>query len=268
MKFKQFSRKYLSIPYGIFMAVFIVLPLIILFLYSFAENQPDGSLSFSFTLENFQQVFSSTNLIMLKRSFKVGIITTLVCLVAGYPIALILNNSTFKYKSVIVMLFMIPMWVNFLIRTLATKSAFNALGIPLGEFAVTFTMIYNYIPFMIMPIYNTMQKIDKCLFEGASDLGAGPFKTLLKVTLPLSLPGVLSGITMVFMPSITTFAIANIMSNNKYSLVGDYIQNEALNAANFNVASAISLIILIVIGISMFVVNKYDKDGSAAGGMM
>ena len=266
MKFKQFSRKYLSIPYGVFMVVFIILPLVILFLYSFTKTNKDGSLTLSFTLENFKSIFSSTNLNMLQRSFKVGIITSLVCLVVGYPVALILNFSEVKHKNAIVMLFMIPMWINFLIRTLATKAVFQALDLELGESAVTFTMIYNYLPYMIMPIYNVIEKIDKNLYEGARDLGANELRVLTKVTLPLSLPGVLSGITMVFMPSITTFAIANIMSNNTFILVGDYIYSESF--ISFNISSAISLIILVIIGISMIVVNKYDKDGAAQGGMM
>ncbi len=248
------------------MVVFIILPLVILFLYSFTKTNRDGSLSLSFTLDNFKAVFSSTNLNMLKRSFKIGIITSLACLILGYPVALILNKSNIKHKNVIVMLFMLPMWINFLIRTLATKAVFQAMDIELGENAVIFTMIYNYLPYMIMPIYNVVEKIDKCLYEGARDLGANEFKVLTKVTVPLSLPGVLSGITMVFMPSITTFAIANIMSNNTYILVGDYIYSESF--ISFNISSAISLIILVIIGISMIIVNKYDKDGTATGGMM
>ena len=265
-KLKQFSRKYLSIPYGVFMVMFIILPLVILFLYAFTERKFDGSLTLNFTIANFKEVFSPTNLDMLERSFKIGIISTLACLIIGYPIALILSRSTLKHKNVIVMLFMLPMWVNFLIRTLATKAVFEAMDIKLGEFSVTFTMIYNYLPYMIMPIYNVIEKIDNCLHEGARDLGANEFTVLRKVTVPLSLPGILSGITMVFMPSITTFAIANIMSNNTYILVGDYIYSESF--ISFNVASAISLIILVVIGISMAIVNKYDKDGNAQGGMM
>ena len=263
-KLSGFTRKYLAIPYVVFMAIFVILPLLILLLYSFCETRSDGSLSWTFTLENYKTIFSSSSVQMLTRSIYVGLLTTLICLAIGYPVALFLADKKYNKSPVLVMLFMLPMWINFLLRTLATKAMFEAMEVDLGMGTVVFGMVYNYLPFMIMPIYTTISKIDPSLLEGAADLGASPRKAFVKVTLPLSLPGVLSGITMVFMPTITTFAISGLLSGNKISLIGDFIDLQVVNS--LNVASAMSFIILIVIGISMIVVNKYDKDNASSGG--
>ena len=159
-KFAGFTRKYASIPYGVFMAVFIIFPLIVLLLYSFCEKTVDGSLSFKFTLDNFKSVFSEDNFSMLINSLLVGLYTTAICLVLGYPIAYLLANKNYNRSKVLVMLFMLPMWVNFLLRTLATKAMLEFLGIKMGMGTVLFGMVYNFLPFMIMPIYTTIQKID------------------------------------------------------------------------------------------------------------
>lgn len=264
MKMRGFTRKYLAIPYGVFMAVFIIFPLIILFLYSFSKSAEDGSLTFRFTFENYAAIFNATNAKMLWRSLYVGVLTTLICLVIGYPVALLLNNKLYNKSGVMVMLFMLPMWINFLLRTLATQAIFEALEVDLGMGTVIFGMVYNYLPFMIMPIYTTIGKIDKSLLEGAADLGASPIKTFTRVTLPLSLPGVLSGIAMVFMPTITTFAISGLLSHNTIGLIGDFIHQQV--SKSFNVASAMSFVILLIIGISMLIVNKYDKESTQSGG--
>ncbi|MCI8324943.1 MAG: ABC transporter permease [Clostridia bacterium] len=264
-KFKTFTRKYLCLPYGIFMFVFIVMPLIILLLYAFSVKDGTGGLSFEFTFDNFASVFKSDNLAMLGRSLLIGLITTLICLIIGYPVAYLLADKKLRFGPTIVMLFMIPMWVNFLLRTLATKAMFEFIGIEMGMGTVIFGMVYNYLPFMIMPIYTTISKIDYSLVEGAADLGANSAVTFTKVIFPLSIPGVLSGITMVFTPTITTFAISKLLSGSKISLIGDYIDLQ-VEYMNYNVAAAISLVIVVIVGISMLVVNKYDKDNSTMGG--
>ncbi|MEG1394378.1 MAG: ABC transporter permease [Clostridia bacterium] len=260
----RFSRKYLTIPYGIFMFIFIVVPLIIVVMYAFSVTKDDGSLTFQFTLENFKTIFSGSNGTMLANSLLVGLVTTTLCLLIGYPIAYMLNNTTYNKSRIMVLLFMLPMWINFLLRTLATQAIFQALAIKMGMGTVIFGMVYNYLPFMIMPIYTTIQKIDKTFLEGAQDLGASPRAAFWKITMPLSMPGVLSGITMVFMPTITTFAISGLLSNNTIGLVGDYIYSQI--SKSFNIASAMSFVILIIIGISMMIVNKYDKDSNTSGG--
>ncbi len=156
-------------------------------------------------------------------------------------------------------LFIAPMWVNFLLRMMATKAVFNVLNIKLGMGTVIFGLTYEFLPFMIMPLYNTLLKIDKSYIEGAGDLGATPTKAFWKVTVPLSMPGVLSGLTMVMIPSITTFAVTEIMSNGKMMLLGDFIYS--LKADSLNMAAAISFVLLIFMVASMVITNKYDKDG-------
>ena len=157
-------------------------------------------------------------------------------------------------------LFLVPMWVNFLLRMMSTKAVFGVLGIPLGMGTVIYGLCYEFLPFMIMPIYTTLLKIDKMYLEGAEDLGATPTKAFWKVTVPLSIPGVISGLTMVIIPSVTTFAVSEILSDNKIKLLGDFIYN--LKAYNLNMASAISLVLMVLLAVSMIITNKFsDEEG-------
>lgn len=262
---KGFTRAYLSIPYGVFMSVFIIFPLLILLVYAFTPKTGYGDVDWSFTIENFKTIFNGTNLSMLGRSLLIGGITTMICLLIGYPIAYFLAKKNYKNANVLVLLFMLPMWINFLLRTLATKALLQFFSMDMGMATVILGMVYNYLPFMIMPIYTTIQKIDNSLIEGAYDLGATPTKSFWKIIVPLSMPGVLSGITMVFTPTITTFAISGMLSNNTISLIGDFIDTQ-INNLNYNVASAMSFIIILIVGVSMVLVNKYDKDNASQGG--
>lgn len=262
----KFSRKVLSLPYGFFMAIFIVLPIILIVLYAFSlRSSHYGALSMEFTLENFKYIMSPTNLKVIWLSIRVGLITTAICLMLGYPLAYILSHPKFKFSSTIVLLFVLPMWINFLLRTVATKALFNFLGIELGMGAVLFGMVYNFLPFMILPLYTTLINIDKSLIEAATDLGASPVKAFIKVTLPLSFPGIVSGVTMVFTPVITTFVISDLLSYNMISLIGNIINNE-INIMHYNNASALSVILLIFIAATMILINKYDKHNSKSGG--
>lgn len=262
----KFSRKLLSIPYGFFMAIFIILPIILIVLYAFSVRASMyGELSFRFTLDNFKYILSSTNLKVIWLSVRVGLITTLICFLLGYPLAFILSHPKFNFSSTIVLLFVLPMWINFLLRTVATKALFNFLGIELGMGTVLFGMVYNFLPFMILPIYTTLINIDKSLIEAATDLGASPRKAFVKVTLPLSFPGVVSGVTMVFTPVITTFVISDLLSYNLISLVGNVINNE-VNIIHYNNASALSVLLLIFIAATMLIMNKYDKHSAKNGG--
>ena len=171
-KLSGFTRKYLAIPYVVFMAIFVVLPLLILLLYSFCETRSDGSLSWNFTFDNYKTIFSPSSVQMLTRSIYVGLLTTLICLVVGYPVALFLADKKYNKSPVLVMLFMLPMWINFLLRTLATKAMFEAMEVDLGMGTVIFGMVYNYLPFMILPLHTTISSIDKSYIEAAQDLGA------------------------------------------------------------------------------------------------
>lgn len=253
------SRKSWTIPYVIFSTVFVVIPLLLIVAYAFMDS--DGN----FTFGNFAKFFSHPEAInTFVYSIGIAIITTAVCILLGYPAAYILSQSHFNRSRTMVILFILPMWVNILVRTLATVALFDFMDIPLGEGALIFGMVYNFIPFMIYPIYNTLQKMDKSLIEAAQDLGASPVQVFFKAVLPLSMPGVMSGVMMVFMPTISTFAIAELLTMNNIKLFGTTIQ-ENINNSMWNYGAALSLIMLFLIGTtSLF--GGGDKDDSNEGG--
>lgn len=263
----RFRKSVLGLPYGIFMIIFIILPILLLLVYAFSKKGVLIELSWDFTFENFAYIFSSNTFKVIWRSLWVGLVTTIICFVIGYPIAYFLASKRYNYSKTLVMLFVLPMWINFLLRTLATKAVFDFLNIDLGVGAVIFGMVYNFLPFMILPLYTTISKIDNSLLEASRDLGASDTKSFFKITVPLSLPGIISGITMVFTPSISTFVISDMLSNNKFALIGNLINLQVEGAGmNYNIASALSMLLLVLIGISMLFVNKYDKDNTSQGG--
>lgn len=253
------SRKSWSIPYVIFLAIFVVIPLLLIAVYAFTDE--NGHI----TLENFARFFTQHEAInTFVYSIGIAIITTIACILLGYPAAWILSNTSFNKSYTMVMLFILPMWVNILVRTLATVALFDFANLPLGEGALIFGMIYNFIPFMIYPIYNTLKKIDRSYIEAAQDLGASPLQVFLKTVLPLSMPGVMSGIMMVFMPTISTFAIAELLTMNNIKLFGTTIQ-ENINNSLWNYGAALSLIMLLLIAAtSLF--ETSDKENSNEGG--
>lgn len=254
-KFRNFriTRGVFAWPYVIFLLLFVVVPLVIVLVNAFLVN---GKLSF----QNFVSIAKDgASLKVLFNSFFVGILTTLICLIIGYPIAYILSKM--KTGSIIVVFFLIPMWVNFLIRTLATKAIFQALNIPLGEGTVLFGMIYNFLPFMILPLHTTITNIDKSYAEAAADLGADKITVFLKTTLPLSIPGIISGIIMVFIPTISSFAISQILGG--VFLFGDSI-NEKFTYGLYGVGSVMSLIMLVFVLLSNVVLKKFNKGEAKA----
>lgn len=254
-------KKLLATPYALFMLLFVILPIVLIAVYAFTDAE--GAIDL---IGNFQDLAKEESLDkVVRNSVIAGLSTAMICLVIGYPIAYYLTKSEFNRTGVLIGLFLVPMWVNFLLRMMSTKAVLNALNIEMGMGTVIFGLCYEFLPFMIMPIYTTIQKIDKSLIEGATDLGATPTKAFWKVTVPLSLPGVLSGLTMVVIPSITTFAVTEILSNGKLMLLGDFIYN--LKAYNLNMASAISLVLMILLGISMLITNKFNKDENKGGGL-
>ena len=192
---------------------------------------------------------------------------TLLCLLIAYPAAWILSKSSFNRSRITVMLFILPMWINMLIRTLATVALFDFLRLPLGEGALYFGMVYNFLPFMIYPIYNSLEKLDNSYVEAAQDLGATPWKVFWKVTVPLSLPGVWSGVLMVFMPTISTFAIAELLTLNKVKLFGTTIQ-ENINNGFWNYGSALALIMLLIIGLTTLISDEDNARDSEKGGLI
>lgn len=237
-------RKNWSVPYLLFLAFFVLFPLLLIFYFGFTDAEGN------FTLANFRKFWMQPEALnTFIYSVGVALITTFLCLILGYPAAFFLSRIPAKGARVLILLFILPMWVNFLIRTLATVALFDFLSIPLGESALYFGMVYNFLPFMIYPIYNTLIKIDPSLVEAAQDLGASPSQVFVKTILPLSLPGITSGVMMVFMPVISTFAIAELLTINNIKLFGTTLQENIYNGM-WNYGAALSLIMLLLIGIT------------------
>ena len=255
-------RRNWSLPYALFLLVFVVIPLLHIVLYAFTDEEG------AFTMGNFRKFLMHPEAMNTYiYSIGIAIITTIVCLVLGYPAAYILSQKQFNTSKTMVVLFILPMWVNILIRTLATVALFDFLQLPLGEGALVFGMVYNFLPFMIYPIYNTLQKMDQSLIEAAQDLGANPLKVFNKVILPLSAPGIISGIVMVFMPTVSTFAIAELLTMNNIKLFGTTVQENNYNGM-WNYGAALSLIMLLLIGIMSLFTNEEDNAQNESGGVI
>ena len=259
--FKLFmKRTSWSIPYFIFLLVFVVLPLVLIGIYAFQDDAG------KFTFANFTKFISNPEAAnTFVYSIGIAIITTILCIVLGYPAAYILSNRKLCRSRVMVVLFILPMWINILVRTLATVALFDFMHLPLGEGALIFGMVYNFLPFMIYPIYNTMSKMDHSYIEAAQDLGANPLTVFTKVVLPLSMPGVMSGVMMVFRPTISTFAIAELLTMNNIKLFGTTIQ-ENINNGMWNYGAALSLIMLVIIfATDLFSDNEEDRASNEGG---
>ena len=240
-------------PYFIFLVLFVALPLLLVAMYAFQDNYGH------FTFANISRMFTDTDAMStFVVSLEVALENTLICLLLGYPAAFILSRKDLNKSAVTVILFILPMWINALMRTLATADLFGVLGFRLGKGTLLFGMVYDYLPFMIYPIYNVLLKMDNSYAEAASDLGATPVQVFTKVTLPLSMPGILSGVMMVFMPTVSTFAISEFLTNNKIKLFGTIIQ-ENINSSMWNYGAALSFFMLIIIGLTTFLSGS-DKE--------
>ena len=252
------KRSSWSIPYLAFLILFVALPLVLILVYALQDG------SGHFTLSNITRFFSDKDsLSTFAVSIEVAVENTLLCILLGYPAAWILANKKLNRSAVTIILFMLPMWINALMRTLATAELFNMFGITLGKGTLLFGMVYDYLPFMIYPIYNVLDRMDNSYAEAAGDLGATPWTVFWKVTIPLSMPGVRSGILMVFMPTVSTFAISEFLTNNKIKLFGTIIQ-ENINSSMWNYGAALAFIMLIIIGITTVLTG--GRDAEAAGG--
>ena len=263
--------KWYALPYILWMVVFTVAPLGLLLFYSM--NSEGG-----FTLQNYVKFFDPMYIGILLRSLWLALLCTAICLVLGYPIAYILSRM--REGGLLSVLFILPMWMNFLLRTYAWMSILENTGLvnrallALGfgqvtllynSNAVLLGMVYNFLPFMILPIMTVLRKMDRSLIEAAGDLGANPFEVFRRVTIPLSLPGVISGITMVFMPAVTTFVISRLLGGSQFMLFGDLIEQQFLQTANWNFGSALSVIMMILILISMAIMNRLGGKESERG---
>ncbi len=267
------------IPLYVWSAVFIVFPLVIVFYYAFTRDASSG-LALSF--ESFARLGDPMFLGVILRSFKIAIISTAVCILCGYPAAYILARSQSRAKFLIIILMLLPMWMNFLLRTYSWLTLLEKSGlinmflslfgvepiIFLGtEGAVVLGTVYNYLPFMIMPIYITLLKLDQSHLDAAADLGANPFKVFMKVTLPFSVPGILSGVSMVFVPSVTTFVISQIMGSGNVTLIGDIIEKQYRVVNDWHFGSALSVVIMIIVLVFMYFINRDEETpGSGNGG--
>ena len=256
----HFSRKQLCIPYGLFLALFVVIPMLLILFYAFTETV-DGAIRFSFA--NFANFFTSTaKLSTLLMSFTVAIISTAACLLIAYPLAYILARSKFKKKNVLLMLFIMPMWINFVLRITALRELLDLVGL-LGTENYLNTiigMVYDFLPFMILPLYTTLEKLDSSYLEAASDLGGNKFHVFTKVTFPLSLPGVISGITMVFMPSMTNYVVSDTLSNFNITILGKLIDQYFTTYDNWHMGSMISIILLVIIFVTMLLTGGFKSD--------
>ena len=243
-----------AVPYFVFLVLFVVLPLLLIAVYAFTDNHG------SFTLSNITAFFTEPKIVnSFLVSLEVALENTLICILIGYHAAYILADRKLNRSSLTAVLFILPMWINALMRTLATAEIFNSIGIGLGKGTLLFGLTYDYLPFMIYPIYTILSKMDRSYIEAAQDLGASPAKVFLKVTLPLSMPGVMSGVMMVFMPTVSTFAISEILTNNTIQLFGSIIQ-EQFNNLMWNQGAALSLAMLIIIGLSTLLQKNKDDN--------
>lgn len=272
------GRSIASYPYIFWSGLFIVIPLIIVLFFSLTEPTTNG---YSFSFANYTRLFKSQYVKIFYRSIKLALLSTLGCLVLGYPVALIISKMKESKRNLLIMLFILPMWMNFLLRTYAWLPILGKNGVvnnflsnfgisPIGflynDGAVLLGMIYNFLPFMVLPIYTVISKMDTSLIDAAYDLGAKKSYIFRKIIFPLSLPGVMSGITMVFMPAVSTFVISNLLGGGQYMLLGNLIEQQYTTMGNKHLGSAISVIMMIVIMISMAIMNKFsdtDKEGSA-----
>lgn len=264
--------KWLSLPYLLWMIGFILVPLIMIVFYGITSKE--GGL----TLSNIFLVSDPINRRALFLALELSIISTIICLVLAYPLALILNKTNMKSNSFIVLIIILPMWMNFLLRTIAWQNILEKTGVlnsiltflhlPTVNIINTSTaiilgMVYNFLPFMVLPIYNVLIKIDKDVVNAARDLGANGIQTFGKIILPLSLPGVISGITMVFVPSLTTFVISTILGGSKIVLIGNVIEQQ-FRLGNWHTGSGLSLVLMVFILFSMALLSKYDKESEGS----
>ena len=261
-------RKSLSYPYLLWAAAFIIIPLLFIVYYGLTDRTG------AFTLENLAAIATAEHSKALFLSLGLSFLSTAICLLLAYPLALILSGSRLGRSGFVIFLFILPMWMNFLLLTLAwvvlldtngvLDSLFKLMGLPRFKIintpaAIVFGMVYDFLPFMILPIYNVISKIDKNVVNAARDLGASSFQTLYKIIFPLSLPGVISGITMVFIPSLTTFVISTLLGGGKILLIGNVIEQEFMKGTSWHVGSGLSLVLMLFIIGSMVLSSKYDN---------
>lgn len=260
----------ISAPYGVWSLIFIIVPLCMVIWYGITDN------SGSFTLDNITTIAKPGYIKALLRSLNLALISTVVCFILAYPLGMILSSMKLERNTYIVTLFILPMWMNFLLRTLTWMTLLEGKGVinTILEFfhlptmsiintpgAIVLGMVYNFLPFMILPIYNSLSRIDDNVINAARDLGADSFQTFMRITLPLSLPGILSGVTMVFIPALTTFAISTMLGGSKILLIGNIIEQEFTQLYDWHLGSGLSIVLMIFILLNMIIERMADREG-------
>jgi len=269
------KTKYFAYPYLIWMVIFIVFPCLLVVLYSITTKDSNGLTTIHFTLESFKKFFDPLYMNILWDSIFLAALSTAICLFLGYPAAFIISKANISIRSTILFLCILPMWMNMLLRTYAWMTILGNNGIinnilsffGLPRLNLLYTrgatimgMVYNFLPFMILPIYTALSKMDTGILEAADDLGANKLIEFKKIILPLSMPGVISGIVMVFMPAVSTFIIPQLLGGNKSMMIGNLIEKLFILNGDWNFGSAISIIMMVIILISMAIMNKFDVD--------
>ena len=267
------ASRFLAGPYILWMIGFTVIPLIMIIVYGLTDSEG------RFTLANVAAISSPEHLKALLLALCLSLASTVICLVMAYPLALILRKKNVGKGSFIVFIFILPMWMNFLLRTMAWQTLLEKNGVINGilsflhlpniavintPWAIILGMVYNFLPFMVLPIYNVLAKIDDDVINAAKDLGANNWQTITRILIPLSLPGIISGINMVFVPALTTFVISNLLGGSKILLIGNVIEQEFTRGSNWHLGSGLSLVLMVFILVSMALMAKYDREGEGA----
>lgn len=272
---KRFSQ--LAVPYIVWAVIMLLLPMLLIVLYAFTDTGNE-ILTFRFTLDNFIKFFTDPDfLLVLWRSIKIAFKTTVICVLLGYPIAYFIAFSSDKVRNILILAITLPTWINMLVRTYAWIGLLSDGGIfqqilgifGLGDTELLYTegavligMVYNFIPFMILQINTSLSKMDRSLADASHDLGADGIQTFLRVTLPLSLPGVVSGISLVFLPSVSSFSIPKLLGGGQFFLIGNVIENQFITVGEWNFGSSISLIMALIMMATMYLIRKLDAYSS------
>lgn len=262
------KKKFLATPYVFWSGMFIIIPLCMILYYGLTDKTG------AFTLDNILAIASVGHAKALWRSLLLSLISTVICFILAYPLAMILSNMKGNQYRFIILIFILPMWMNFLLRTLAWQTLLEKTGVINGvlsffglpllkiintSYAIVLGMVYNFLPFMVLPLYNVLSKIDRNVINAAKDLGANQVQTFFRVILPLSVPGIISGVTMVFVPALTTFVISTLLGGSKVLLIGNVIEQEFTQASNWHLGSGLSIVLMIFIIINMIVTALFEK---------
>lgn len=258
---KSFFR--MSYPYILWIGIFIVAPMLMILLYALT-TAGNSTLTFQFTLDNFAKFFSDPDYMrILLISLRIALLTTVFCLLIGYPAALFIANLSDRMQTLMTLLLTLPMWINMLLKTYAWRGILEDMGFA-SEVKVLIGMVYDFLPYMIIQIHTAISKMNRDLLTASYDLGANRWQTFLKVTLPLSVPGIISGITLVFLPAVSSFVIPNMLGGGDYYLIGNLIENCFVSTGQWNFGSAISLIMALIIITSMRLTRKLDREAQEA----